>query len=137
MFDYAEARSGKVYPATVFFGLQYYINEYLMKPFTINDVYEASDFAKAHGIPFNLDGWMYILNEHDGFIPVEIRAVKEGTLVPTQNALFTIESTDPEVPWVAGFLETLLMKVWYPCNVATRSYYVKQTIEKFVKETCD
>jgi len=137
MFDYAEARSGKVYPATVFFGLQYYINEYLMKPLTVNDVYEAKDFAQEHGIPFNLDGWMHILNEHDGFLPVEIRAVKEGTLVPTGNALFTIESTDKKVPWIAGFLETLLMKVWYPCNVATRSFYVKESIARFWADTVD
>jgi nicotinamide phosphoribosyltransferase len=135
MFDYAEARSNKVYPKTVFFGLQYYINEYLSKPITLNDIYEAKDFAEAHGIPFNLDGWVYIKNKHNGFLPVEIRAVQEGLVVPTGNALFTIESTDPKVPWVAGFLETLLMKVWYPSNIATRSYYVKQMIAKYYKET--
>jgi len=137
MFDYAEARSGKVYPATVFFGLQYYIDRYLSKPISLTDIYEAKDYAEAHGIPFNFDGWKHILDEHDGYIPVEIRAVEEGRLIPTGNALFTIESTDQKVPWVAGFLETLLMKVWYPCNIATRSYYVRQDIMKFYKESVD
>lgn len=131
MFDYAEARTGKVYPASVFFGLQYYIKKYLMKPITLRDIYQAHDLAKEHGVPFNLYGWMHILNQYDGYLPVKIKAVKEGTLVPTQNVLFTIESTDRYVPWVAGFLETLLLKVWYPSNIATRSYYVKKLIQRY------
>jgi len=135
MFDYAEARSGKVYPATVFFGMQYYIDKFLSVPITLRDIYEANDFADGHGIPFNRDGWLHILNEHDGFLPVEIRSATEGLLIPTGNALFTIESTDPEVPWIAGYLETLFMKIWYTSNIATRSYYVKEMIQKYWDKT--
>ena len=137
MFDYAEARSDKVYDKTVFFGLQYYIEKYLSTPITIRDIEEAQDFASGHGIPFNTEDWLYILNYHNGMLPVRIRAVKEGSVIPTKNVLFTVESTDPKVPWVAGFLETLLMKVWYTSNIATRSYYIKELISKYWKETVD
>ncbi len=131
MFDYAEARSNKVYPATIFFGLQYIIEKYLTTPITLVDIFEAEGFALAHGEPFNRDGWIHILKKHDGYLPVKIRAVQEGLLIPTQNVLFTIESTDEEVPWIVGFLETLLLKVWYTSNIATRSYYVKELIRKY------
>lgn len=137
MFDYAEARSGKVYPETVFFGLQYFIKEYLMKPFDLEDVLEAQDFADTHGIPFNKEGWIYILENYDGALPVKIRSVAEGLRVPTKNVLFTVESTDTKVPWVAGFLETLLMKVWYSSNIATRSYYVKEMMKTYWEKTVD
>ena len=137
MFDYAEVRSGKMYPSTVFFGMQYYIKKYLMNPITKEDIEEAAFYAERHLIPFNKEGWEYILKEHGGYIPVEIKAVKEGKVIPTGNALFTIESTDKKVPWVAGFLETLLLKVWYTSNIATRSFYVKQTIKEYVVKTCD
>jgi nicotinamide phosphoribosyltransferase len=137
MFDYAEARSDKVYPKTVFFGLQYYIDKYLMNPITAENIDEANDYASRHGIPFNKEDWEYILNEHKGYLPVRIRAVREGMLIPTKNVLFTVESTDKKVPWVAGFLETLLMKVWYTSNVATRSYYVRKEIEKYYEKTED
>lgn len=137
MFDYGMARSGKIYPETVFFGLQYYINEYLMTPITQDNIIEAAENADAHGIPFNEDGWQYILDTHQGFLPVEIKAVKEGTIVPTGNVLFTVESTDKNVPWVVGFLETLLLKVWYTCNVATRSYAVKEMLKEYWEDTVD
>ncbi len=135
MFDYAEARSSKVYPTTLFHGLQGIINKYLTIPITEQEIKEAHIEAHKHGIPFNINGWTHILTEHKGFLPVEIKAVQEGTLVPTGNALFTIKSTDEKVPWIVGFLETLLMKTWYPSNIATRSYYVKQMIQKYWDQT--
>jgi len=135
MFVYAEARSGKVYPKTVFFGIQYFILKYLMNPVTMDDVNQAEKFASGHGIPFNKEGWEYIVNEYNGYIPVKIRAVKEGSVIPTGNILFSIESTDEKVPWVAGFLETLFLKVWYTSNIATRSYYIRELLEKYWKET--
>src|SRR5277367_430588 len=94
--SYIESRGG-VYPATVFFGLQYIINEYLTHRFTVEEVEEAKIFLEMHGEPFNYEGWMYIAKDLDGKLPVRIRAVPEGTVVPTHNALVTIESTDPKV----------------------------------------
>lgn len=48
------------------------------------------------------------LNEmqaHDGRLPVRIRAVPEGTVVPTKNVLLTIENTDPQCFWLTSYLE--------------------------------
>lgn len=135
-FDYMEARGG-MYPATIFFGLQAMLMEYFSTPITFDEVVEAQQYATAHGIPFNADGWMYIVNECNGYIPVRIKAVKEGTLVPVSNALVTIESTDPKVYWVVSWMETFLMKVWYPINVATRSYYVRKMLEQYAVDFSD
>lgn len=44
------------------------------------------------------DGWEYILREHAGRLPLEIRAVPEGTVVPIKNVLMTVQNTDPKVP---------------------------------------
>lgn len=130
MFDYMESRGG-TYPATVFFGLQYYIMQYLVDPIEQWEIDEAREFAKAHGVPFDHEGWEYIVQVLKGKLPVVIKAVNEGTLVPVSNVLMTIESTDTTVPWIAGWLETLLMKVWYPTTIATKSYYVRQTLLKY------
>ena len=130
MYDYMESRGG-TYPATVFVGLSYYIQEYLLKPISISDVNKARDKAKAHGIPFDYEGWCRIVFKHRGLFPVEIKAVPEGSLIPTGHPLLTIESTDPEIPWVAGALETLLMKIWYPTTIATKSFYTRKLLEKY------
>jgi len=127
MYDYMESRGG-VYPATIFAGLQYYLKRYLQVP-TTDEVIKAATRAAAHGVPFDKEGWLHIVSL--GHIPVTIKAVPEGMLIPTHYPLVTIESTDPKVPWIAGYLETLLMKVWYPTNIATKSYYVKQMLQKY------
>lgn len=129
MYDYMESRGGK-YPATVFVGLQGIIKEYLLNPITIQEVNQAKAFAELHGVPFDTEGWEYIVGELGGKLPVEIKAVDEGSLIPVKHVLLTIESTDKKVAWVAGWLETLLMKLWYPTNIATKSYYVKQMLMK-------
>jgi nicotinamide phosphoribosyltransferase len=137
MFDYAEARSGKVYDKTVFFGLQYILKNYFSTPITIEEVDEAADFSVAHGIPFNYDGWSYVVNVLGGNLPVRIKAVPEGSIMPVKVPLFTVESTDENVYWVVSYLETILMKVWYTCNIATRSWYVKQMLKEFADATQD
>lgn len=136
MMDYMESRGGK-FEKTKWFGLQIYLKKYLTNPITMDDVNEANDFLKVHGEPFDFDGWKYIVDKHDGYLPIKIRAVAEGTLVPTGNVLMTIESTDPKVFWVVSFVETLLLKVWYPTTVATLSHKMKEIIRESFERTSD
>ncbi|MBT2747063.1 MULTISPECIES: nicotinate phosphoribosyltransferase [unclassified Lysobacter] len=135
-FFYVESRGG-VHDRTVFFGLQAILKEYLAKPITHADIDEARDLFAAHGEPFNEAGWRYIVDHHGGLMPIRIRAVPEGTVVPTHQALVTIESTDPNAYWVPSYLETLLLRLWYPVTVATISWHAKQTIRQFLERTSD
>lgn len=137
LFSYIESRGGK-YPQTVFFGLQYFLKEYLSHRVTVEEVEDAKEFFEAHGEPFNYDGWMYIAKELKGKFPVRIRAVPEGSVVPTHNVLVTVESTDSKVFWVVSWLETALMRcVWYPTTVATRSYTIKNIIMDALEKSAD
>ena len=86
---------------------------------------------------FNRAGWQHILDKHDGRLPVRIRAVPEGTVVPTSNVLMTIENTDPACYWLTNYLETMLVQVWYPCTVATQSRSMKQVIADYLQRTGD
>lgn len=74
-----------------FFGLQIYIKKYLAIPFTQEDIDQAEPIIKGIGLPFNREGWEHILHAHGGLMPVRIRAVKEGALVPSHNVLMTID----------------------------------------------
>lgn len=138
-YIYGEARSHKVYDHTLFIGLRYIIAKYLTKEITIDDIDDAEDLAKAHGVPFNRAGWIKIWGVYDGILPLTIKAVPEGTLVPNGNPFFTVELTqdDEDLVWLPSWCEDLLMKVWYPCNVATRSYYVKKMLLENAKLTED
>lgn len=136
MHNYLESRGGE-YPATVFFGLQYILKKHFTKPITTDDVESAEQFCKLHGVPFDKDGWMYIAKELDGKLPLRIRAIPEGTITPTHNVLMTIESTNSKVAWLPGHVETLLMQLWYPITVATRSYYARKLILESLQQTAD
>lgn len=137
MFSYVEARNQQApNDFTVFFGLTPIIQDYL-HPITQENIDEAANFFAAHGEPFNKASWQHILEKHGGNFPVEIKAVPEGTVVPNGNVLLTVESTDPEVPWIASYVETLLLRVWYPTTVATKSFRCKQVIKSWMERTCD
>ncbi len=135
-FFYLESRGG-LYERTLFFGLQSILKEYLAKPVTAAMIDAAKDFFAAHGEPFNEAGWRHIVDAHGGMLPLRIRAVAEGTVVPTHQALLTIESTDPACFWLPSYVETLLMRVWYPITVATVSWHVKQTLREYLDRTSD
>ena len=135
--SYVESRGGE-FDGTLFFGLQIFLQDYLSRPFAQEDIDEAEEFAGAHGVPFNKAGWQYILDVHDGYLPIEIKAVPEGTYVPVSNVLAQVINTDPKVPWLTGYVETMLLRaIWYPTTVATISYKIRQTVMAALAETSD
>lgn len=135
-FFYVESRGG-TYDRTVFFGLQAILREFLDRPVTHADVDEAATLFAQHGEPFNEAGWRRIVDVHGGRLPLRIRAVPEGTVVPTHHAMVTIESTDPDAFWLPSYIETLLLRLWYPVTVATISWHVKQVIRGYLERTSD
>ena len=137
VYSYIESRGGR-YDRTVFFGLQAFIKEYLQEAITQSDIDVADELLTAHGEPFNRAGWQYILDKHNGYLPVVIRAVPEGTVVPVSNVLATIENTDPECYWLTTWLETAILRaIWYPTTVATQSWTIKKVILDYLEKTGD
>lgn len=139
VYSYFESRKGAEFDETVFFGLQYILEEYLEGVrVTQKMIDDAAVLFESHfGDPtmFNRAGWEHILNTHEGRLPVRIKAVPEGTPVPVGNVLMTVENTDPECFWLTNYIESLLTHVWYPSTVATLSRDVRQTIERYMVAT--
>lgn len=132
VYSYIESRGG-VYDKTLFFGLQGFLKTYL-KPITKEDIDYAEDLITKHIGPnvFNRSGWDYILEKYNGNLPLEIKALPEGSLVNTNNILLSVVNTDPKCYWLTTFIETALLKgIWYPTTVATRSYYIKQILKEY------
>lgn len=140
VYSYYESRKGSQYPYTVFYGLQCILKKHLEgEVITKEKVDEAEKLITMHlgeGM-FDRKKWDYIVEKHGGKLPVRIKAIKEGTVVPTSNALLTVENTDDNCAWLTNFIETLLTHVWYPTTVATRSRYAKEMITRYYDETAD
>lgn len=137
-FFYLESRgSDRDWNETVFFGLQYLLKNYFLAPFTQEMVEEAREVITAHGLPFNYDGWTNLIKKHGGKLPLRIRAVAEGSVVPLHNVLMTVETTDDEFAWVGSWFETQLLRVWYAITVSTQSWQIKRDVYKVLQETAD
>ena len=133
--SYIESRGG-IHPQTLFFGLQYFIKSVLMAQITLEMVNQAEKVLTAHGEPFDREMWLYIVEKHNGFLPLHIRAVDEGSVVDVKNVLVTVVNTDPRCFSLTTFIETALLRaVWYPTTVATNSYFMKKLILSFLEKT--
>ncbi|MEZ4629422.1 MAG: nicotinate phosphoribosyltransferase [Deinococcales bacterium] len=135
--SYIESRGGDN-EALCFFGLQHFIKSELLKPIHAADIEEAGEIFKLHGLPFNREGWEYILKVHAGYLPLEIEAVPEGMVLPIKNVLLQVHNTDPNCAWLTGYLETALLRaIWYPTTVASLSRQVKVMIARYLHQTAD
>jgi nicotinamide phosphoribosyltransferase len=133
--SYIESRGGK-YKKTLFFGLQAFLKDVLCKRVTETDVRTAKEVYELHGVPFNYDGWMHIVQKHDGYLPLMVEALPEGTVCESGIPLVQVHNTDPYVPWLTSWVETALLRaVWYPTTVATQSWYLNRLIGKYLDDT--
>lgn len=137
VYSYIESRGGE-YDKLVFIGLQAFLREYMTTPVTRAMVDQAEVIMKAHGEPFYREGWDYIVREHGGRLPVEIKSVQEGSVMYLKNVLVSIVNTDPKCYWLTSFLETALLRaIWYPTTVASNSYRSKEIILEFLNRNGD
>ncbi|XP_052439793.1 nicotinamide phosphoribosyltransferase [Carassius gibelio] len=147
VYSYFECRETKTEPTklrkvkydkTVFYGLQYILQRYLKgQVVTKEKIQEAKEVYREHfqDDVFNEKGWNYILEKYNGHLPIEIKAVPEGSVIPRGNVLFTVENTDPECYWLTNWVETILVQSWYPITVATNSREQKKILAKYLMET--
>lgn len=140
VYSYLESRGGGFTsnPKTVFFGLQMLLKKYLQGVVVTKEMVDEAEafcqkvFGKSY---FNRKGLDRIVNVHGGKLPVLIKAVPEGTPVPAGNVLMTICNTDSKVPFITNFIESILLKVWYPTTVASLSWEIKKLTQEFAEET--
>lgn len=140
-------RSNKYAPWSdeiVFFGLQYFIKEYLIKRFDqdffqqpIEDITRLyTDFVKNTLGKETVDvSHLEALHEL-GYLPLKIKALPEGTLAPMRCPVMTIENTHPDFFWLTNFIETILSTtIWQPITSATLAYQYRRVLDNYALTT--
>jgi nicotinamide phosphoribosyltransferase len=138
MYGYLESR-GYSGPAlrvkkTKFFGLQAILKKYFVGVVVTQEMVDDADAFLKDGFGykvFNKKDWQRIVDVHGGKLPIKIRAVPEGSVIPSGNALVSVESTDPELGFLNNFCETILLQVWYPITVCTESMMIKEMMQVY------
>lgn len=128
----------------VFFGLQYFIKDYLIDSFNEtffkrpkNEVLEETrNVLKNYNGDEDVSHWEALYDL--GYLPLKISALPEGTLTPIRVPMFTIENTKPEFYWLTNFIETILStEIWKPMTSATIALQYRKILEKWADKTCD
>jgi nicotinamide phosphoribosyltransferase len=111
----------------VFFGLQHWLAETLGQEwgeFFAGDIDEIAaeydDFLLNYLGPNNIGSQQWRDLHALGYLPLEFRALPEGTSVPLRVPMFTVENTHPDFYWLVNYLETSMSNaLWMPCTSAT------------------
>ena len=128
----------------VFFGLQYFIKDYLIDSFNQTFFNRPKDevitefrtFMENANCPVDTKHWEALYDL--GYLPLKITALPEGTLTPIRVPMFTIENTLPEFYWLTNFIETILStEIWKPMTSATIALQYRKILEKWSEKTCD
>lgn len=130
----------------VMFGLQGFIKTYLIDNFNenffnrpFNEVIDEYIRIMNHTLGENAYAVKKIENLHKlGYLPIEIVALPEGTLVPMQVPMFGITNTHPDFAWLPQSLESLISaESWHPMLAATVGYTYREIVNKYYDLTCD
>jgi nicotinamide phosphoribosyltransferase len=118
----------------VFYGMRHYIENFVSRKWCKGEIDAAEAFYQTHcagkrPYPFPRDLFNALVEENDGYFPVVIEALPEGTVAYIHTPVFIITAED-KYSRLCTFLETLLTMVWYPSCVATLSRYTRDAIEE-------
>lgn len=74
---------------------------------------------------------------HDlGYLPIKVKSIKEGTLVPMRVPVLTIYNTHPDFYWITNYLETIISNLlWKPMTSATIAYQYRKVLTKWQEKT--
>jgi nicotinamide phosphoribosyltransferase len=87
----------------------------------LNTDYDVTHFEKLHDL---------------GYLPIHVKGIEEGTLVPIKVPVLTIYNTHPDFYWVTNYLETIISNLlWKPMTSATIAYAYRNLLTKWMEKT--
>ncbi len=129
---------------TIFFGLQFFIKDFLINSFSDGFFRQPKEKVLAEykrrmdtSLGKDAIGVEHIAALHDlGYLPIQIRALPEGSFVPIGVPYLTIHNTDKRFFWLTNYLETVLSNyLWKPIVSATTAFGYKKLFLKYAAET--
>jgi nicotinamide phosphoribosyltransferase len=127
-----------------FFGLQYFIKDFLIRIwndgfFKLERSKAVSDYKRRLDNSLGIDAVPvdHIEALHDlQYLPIEIKSLPEGSIVPMGVPVLTIHNTRPEFFWLTNYLETILSAyLWLPSTSATTAMNYRRLINQVAAKT--
>ena len=130
----------------IMFGLQSFIKEFLIEDFNENFFSRSKEEVMAeykHLMDNTLGAGLYgeerIAALHDlGYLPLEIKALPEGTRVPIGVPMFEISNTHPAFAWLTNAIESVIScEMWHAMISANVGYMYRRIVDKYYDLSCD
>lgn len=128
----------------VFFGLQYFIKEYLVKQwnegfFNVPKEKIVADYKRRMDNALGKDSIPveHIAELHDlGYLPLIVKGLPEGTIVSPKIPVVTVYNTHPKFFWLTNYLESLMSAIlWKPSTSATTAFQYRKTFDAYARTT--
>lgn len=135
----------------VTFGIQHFCLEYLIKRFN-EDFFGYYEDSSQESLRDKTHFKTNLIKEYSrhipidtkriealwdlGYLPIEIKALDEGTLCPIGVPMMIITNTHSNFGWLVNYLETLIScMLWQPITSATIAYEYKKLLTHYANET--
>lgn len=128
----------------VVIGIQAFTRKFLIEQF--NDTFFSmaiedieKEFNRVIGSTLskeyaNFDKWRDLWEL--GYLPLEIKALDEGTLCPMGVPFIEVSNTHPNFAWLVEFIESKMSNdTWYPMCVAKRAYNYRKIVNEHYDKT--
>ena len=134
------------YNKMVFFGLQAFIQEYLINYFNDNFFNKPIGellftYKKYMNVQLGKGNYKtdYIEKLHRlGYLPLEINALPEGSLVNMNIPCIEVTNTHEDFAWLVQWVECILQaELWKMCNHATIGNFYYRLAKDFYNQTVD
>lgn len=128
------------------FGLQAFIKEFLIEDFnefffSRNKLEVVAECERLlnHTLGEGLCGTHRIAELHDlGYLPLEVKAIAEGSQVPIGVPMFEISNTHPDFAWLTNAIESVIScEMWHAMISANVGYLYRQIVNKYYDISCD
>jgi nicotinamide phosphoribosyltransferase len=87
----------------------------------LNTDYDVSHFEALHDL---------------GYLPIKVKVIEEGTLVPMKVPVLTIVNTHPDFYWITNYLETIISNLlWKPLTSATIAHSYRRLFTEWQQKT--
>lgn len=123
--------------SVVVFGIQHFIKKYLINKFK-TDFFDRplEEVIAEYKFAIDVDTSHIEALHKLGYLPLKIKALKEGSLCPIGVPMLTVVNTKSEFYWLTNYIETLLScQLWQPVTSATIAHEYKKLLTKFALET--
>lgn len=99
------------------------VKHLLNNTFANEDIYGLHRYAELHDL---------------GYLPIEVKALPEGTRVPVGVPMFEISNTHPDFAWLTNALESVIScEMWHAMTSANVGYEYRKIVNKYFDLTCD